>query len=105
MAFSTGQGVAAVTLPTFSTSGDPRRNCEKFIQMFKDWGDLNGWYDREPLPPPAEKKERNQYMSGQCGLLKARLWQLSAQPSLATKKSETSCGYFSFQTKSERNRM
>ena len=37
MASSSGQGVAEVTLPTFSTSEDPRRNFEIFIQMFKDW--------------------------------------------------------------------
>ena len=57
MAASSGQGVAAVTLPTPSTSGDQLRNCEKFIQTFKDWCELNGWYDSEPLPPPAEKGE------------------------------------------------
>ena len=50
MASSSGHGVAAVSLPKFSTSGDPRRNCEKFIQLFKDWCELNGWYDSEPLP-------------------------------------------------------
>ena len=55
MASSSGQGVAAVTLPAFSTLGDQQRNCEKFIQMFKDWCELNGWYDSEPLPPPAEE--------------------------------------------------
>ena len=25
--------------------------------MFKDWCELNGWYDSEPLPPPAEEGE------------------------------------------------
>jgi len=25
--------------------------------MFKDWCGLNGWYDSEPLPPPAEEGE------------------------------------------------
>ena len=55
MASSSGHGVAAVTLPKFSTSGDPRRNCEKFIQLVKDWCELNGWYDSEPLPPPTEE--------------------------------------------------
>ena len=55
MASSSGHGVAAVTLPKFLTSGDPRRNCEKFIQLFNDWCELNGWYDSEPLPPPTEE--------------------------------------------------
>ena len=55
MASSPGQGVVAVTLPTFLTSGDPRRNCEKFIQMFKDWCELNGWYDSKPLPTPTKE--------------------------------------------------
>ena len=50
-----GQGVTAVTLPKFLTSGDRRRNCEKFIQLFKDWCELNGWYNREPLPPPTKQ--------------------------------------------------
>jgi len=26
--------------------------------MFKDWCELNGWYDNEPLPPPAEEGEK-----------------------------------------------
>ena len=55
MASSSGQGVAAVMLPRFSTTGDPRRNCEKFIQMFKDWCELNGWYDSEPPPEAPEE--------------------------------------------------
>ena len=55
MAYSSGHGVAAVTLPKFSTLGDPRRNCEKFIWLFKDWCELNGWHDSEPLPPPTEE--------------------------------------------------
>ena len=55
MASSSGQGVAAVMLPKFSTTGDPRRNCEKFIQMFKDWCELNGWYDSEPPPEAPEQ--------------------------------------------------
>ena len=55
MASSSGQGVAAVMLPRFSTTGDPRRNCEKFIQMFKDWCKLNGWYDSEPPPEAPEE--------------------------------------------------
>jgi len=55
MASSSGQGVAAVMLPRFSTTGDPRRNCEKFIQMFKDWRELNGWYDSEPPPEAPEE--------------------------------------------------
>ena len=54
MASSSGQGVAAVTLPKFWTSGHPRRNCEKLIQLLKDWCELNGWYDRDPLPPRIE---------------------------------------------------
>ena len=36
IASSSGKGVTAVMLPRFSTNRDPRRNCEKFIQMFKD---------------------------------------------------------------------
>ena len=36
IASSSGHGAAAVMLPKFSTTGDPRRNCEKFTQMFKD---------------------------------------------------------------------
>ena len=55
MVSSSGHGVAAVTLPKFSTLGDPRRNCEKFIQLFKNWCVLNGWYDSEPLPPPTKE--------------------------------------------------
>ena len=55
MASSSGQGVAAVMLPRFSTTGDPRRNCEKFIQMFKDGCEPNGWYDSE-LPPEAPEE-------------------------------------------------
>ena len=55
MASSSGQGVAAIMLPRFSTTGDPRRNCEKFIQMFKDWFELNGWYDSEPPPEVPEE--------------------------------------------------
>ena len=55
MASSSGQGVAAVMLPRFSTTGDPRRNCEKFIQMFKDWCELNGWYDSESPPEAPEE--------------------------------------------------
>ena len=57
MASSSGQGVAAVMLPRFSTTGDPRRNCEKFVQMFKDWCELNGWYDNEPPPEEPEEGE------------------------------------------------
>ena len=30
-------------LPQFSSKEDLRRNCEKFIHMFKDWCELNGW--------------------------------------------------------------
>ena len=55
MASSSGQGVAAVMPPRFSTTGDPRRNCEKFIQMFKDWCELNGWYVSEPPPEAPEE--------------------------------------------------
>ena len=54
MASSSGQGVAAVMLPRFSTMGDRRRNCKKFIQMFKDWCKLNGWYDNKPPPEAPE---------------------------------------------------
>ena len=39
-------------LPRISFTEDPRRNCEKFIQTFKDWCELNEWYDSEP---PAEE--------------------------------------------------
>ena len=39
-------------LPQFSSKEDQRRNCEKFLHMFKDWCELNGWYDSEP---PAEE--------------------------------------------------
>jgi len=42
-------------LPRFSTTGDPQSNCEKFIQMFKDWCELNGWYDSEPPPDAPEE--------------------------------------------------
>ena len=38
----------------YSASGDPRRNCANFIQLSKDWCELNGWYNSEPLPPPTE---------------------------------------------------
>jgi len=55
MASSSGQGVAAVMLPRFSTTRDPRRNCEKFIQMLKDWCELNGWYDSKPPPEAPEE--------------------------------------------------
>ena len=55
MASSSGNGVAAVTLPKFSTSGVPRRNCEKFIQLFKDCCERNGWYNSELLPPLTEE--------------------------------------------------
>ena len=55
MASSSGHEVAAVTLRKFSTSGDPRRNCEKFIQVFNDWCELSGWYDNKPSPPPIEE--------------------------------------------------
>ena len=57
MASSSGQGVAAVMLPTFSTSGDPRRNCENSFRCSKIGVSGNGWYDSEPLPPPAEERE------------------------------------------------
>ena len=58
MATSSGQGVAAVMLPKFTTTGDPRSNCEKFIQSFKDWCELNGWFDSEPPPEaPAEGED------------------------------------------------
>ena len=57
MASSSGQGVAAVMPSRFSTTGDPRRNCEKFIQMFKDWCELNRWYDSEPPPEAPEEGE------------------------------------------------
>ena len=57
MASLSGQGVAAVMLPRFSTTGDPRRNCENFIQMFKDWCELNGWCDSEPPPEEPEEGE------------------------------------------------
>ena len=55
MASSSEQGVAAVMLPRFLTTGDPQRNCEKFIQMFKDWCELNGWYDSKPPPEAPEE--------------------------------------------------
>ena len=54
MASSSAHGVAAVTLPKFSTLGDPQQNCEKFIQLFKDWCELNRWYNSESLPPPTK---------------------------------------------------
>ena len=54
---ATGQGVAAVILPRFLNSGDPRKNCEKFIQSFKDWCELNGWYDSDPPPQEGEESE------------------------------------------------
>ena len=58
MVTSSGQGVAAVMLPKFPTTGDPRSNCEKFIQSFKDWCELNGWFDSEPPPEaPAEGED------------------------------------------------
>ena len=56
MASSSGHGLAAVSLLKFSTSGDPRRNRKKFIQLFKNWCEFNGWYDSEPLPPPTEEE-------------------------------------------------
>ena len=55
MASSSGQGVTAVMLLKFLTSGDPRQNCEKLIQLLKDWCELDGWYDTEPLPPPTKE--------------------------------------------------
>ena len=48
--------MAAVMLPSFSITGDPRRNCEKFTQMFKDWCELSEWYDSEPSPEALEER-------------------------------------------------
>ena len=63
MVSSSGQGAQAVTLLKFLTLGDPQQNCEKFIQLFKDWCELNGWYDTMPLPPPTEKGVETQLAS------------------------------------------
>jgi len=38
-------------LPRFSTTGD----YEKFIQMFKDWCELNEWYDSDSPPEAPEE--------------------------------------------------
>lgn len=84
MASSSGQGVAAVMLTRFwTTRGDPLRNCEKLIQMFKDWCEKNGWYDSEPrLHLKHQKKERIPCLWSQSGFQKGKLWQLSVQPLL-----------------------
>ena len=66
MASLSRHGVAAVILLKFSTLGDPRLNCVKFIKLFKDWCELNGWYDSGPLPPPTEEGE-DHHQPGQCG--------------------------------------
>ena len=42
---------SSVMLPRFSKIEDQQRNFENFIQMFKDWCELNGRYDSGP---PAE---------------------------------------------------
>ena len=56
MASSSGQKVAAVMLPiAVFEYGRPTKKCEKFIQMFKDWCELNGWYDSEPPPEAPEE--------------------------------------------------
>ena len=103
MASSSGQGVAAVMLPRFSTMGDPWRNCEKFIQMFKDWCELNGWYDSEP--PPEEPEEGEDPVPVEpSGLQKGKLWQLSVPPLLVTKNSKTFYMAFNYQMKKQRNR-
>ena len=52
---SMATSVAMVVLPTFPTTGDPRKNCERFIQRFRDWCELNGWYDSEPPPPEGDQ--------------------------------------------------
>ena len=49
MASSSEQIFAVVMPPRFSTTGDLRRNCEKFIHMFKDWCD-----SEPPLEAPKE---------------------------------------------------
>lgn len=85
MASSPGQGVAAVTLPRFwTTREDPLRNCEKLIQMSKDWRETsNGWYDSEPrLHLKHQKKERILCLLSQSGFQKGKLWQLCVQPLL-----------------------
>ena len=47
-------------LPRFSFREDPRRNCERFIQMFKHWCELGGWYDSEPpTEETAEEADRS----------------------------------------------
>ena len=56
LAASSGQGVAAVTLPTPSTSRDQLRNCEKFIQTFKDWCELNGWVRQRAIATSCRKR-------------------------------------------------
>ena len=100
MASSSGQGVAAVMLPQFSTTGDPRRNREKFIHMFKDWCKLNGWYDSEP-PPEAPEEGVDPVPVQPKWLAKGKLWQLSVPPSLVTKNSKTLYMAFNYQMKKQ----
>ena len=46
-------------LPQFSSTEDPRRNCEKLIYMFEGWCELNGWYDSEaPAEETAEEADQ-----------------------------------------------
>ena len=51
MAESSGMGVSNITLPPWPTSGDPRRNCDRFTQKFRDWCEINGWYCSTPPRP------------------------------------------------------
>ena len=103
MASSSEHGVAAVTLPKFSSSGDPRRNYEKFIQLFKDLCELNGWYDSEPLPSPIEEGGEPP-PTRPVWLAKGKAMGAFRSAKLVTKNSKASCKAFNCQRKNGRNR-
>ena len=81
--------------------GDPRRNCEKFIQMFKDWCELNGWYDSKP-PPKAPEEGADPVPVEPKWLSKGKA--LAAFRSAIAGNEELENTAFNYQRKKQRNR-
>ena len=96
MLSSSGQGVTAVMLPRFSTTGGPRRNCAKIGVSSMDGMTVSPHrkhqLNKEWIPCPWS----------QSGLQKGKLWQLSAPPLLVTKNSKTLYTAFNYQKKKQR---